>query len=211
MSARRRSAIAAAASAKLSQRPVRTSTSEAISSPTRCSSSSVPLRGGLELLEAVDEPVRLGVEDGELLLDRDGEVRAVLEGLAGRSDLLVRRKPLGLTHRAKVAEPPRAPSSSAGRRRAGRCAEGDALVGGQREEGVELRREVVRVAGLEAHEVAVLGRVLGLDPGGDLGEAGVAGDERRRAARGRLGGDHPEGLREDRRRHARRPRAPRGG
>ena len=42
-------------------------------------------------------------------------------------------------------------------------------------------------------------RVLGLEPLGDLGEARVARDERRAAARGRLGGDHPERLREDRR------------
>ena len=49
----RRLGISAAASAKVSQRPVRTSTSDAISSPTRCGSSSVPSRGSLQLLEAV--------------------------------------------------------------------------------------------------------------------------------------------------------------
>ena len=41
-SCERRSAIRAAASANVSQRPVRTSTSDAISSPTRCSSSALP-------------------------------------------------------------------------------------------------------------------------------------------------------------------------
>src|SRR3712207_8740141 len=48
------------------------------------------------------------------------EVRPVLEGLSGRPQLLVRREPLGLTHRAKVAEPPRAPSSSSGDRKSTR-------------------------------------------------------------------------------------------
>ena len=38
-----------------------------------------------------------------------------------------------------------------------------------------------------------------LEPGGDLGEARVAGDERRTAGRGRFGGNHAERLGEDRR------------
>ena len=42
-------------------------------------------------------------------------------------------------------------------------------------------------------------RVLLLEPGGDLGEPGVARDERRRAGRRRLRGDHAERLGEDRR------------
>ena len=42
-------------------------------------------------------------------------------------------------------------------------------------------------------------RVLGGDPGGDLGEAGVVGDERRHAGRGGLCRDHAERLGEDRR------------
>ncbi len=41
-------------------------------------------------------------------------------------------------------------------------------------------------------------RVVRLEPGRDLGEAGVACDERRRARGGCLGGDHPERLGEDR-------------
>ena len=38
-------------------------------------------RGRLELLEAVDEPKRLRVEERELLLDGDCEILAVLEAL----------------------------------------------------------------------------------------------------------------------------------
>ena len=52
---------------------------------------------------------------------------------------------------------------------------------------------------LERGEVAQVRRVLLLEAGGDLGETGVARDERRRAGGGGLGRDHPERLREDRR------------
>ena len=44
-----------------------------------------------------------------------------------------------------------------------------------------------------------MGRILLLQPFGDLGQARVARDERRRAGGGGLGGDHPERLGEDRR------------
>ncbi len=51
----------------------------------RCS-----LGRGLELLEAVRERERLGVEDGELLFDGEREVGAVLVRLARGADLLFR-------------------------------------------------------------------------------------------------------------------------
>ena len=70
---------------------------------------------------------------------------------------------------------------------------------GQREQLLQLRRQLRRVPGLEAREMAQVRRVLLLEPVGDLGQAGVAGDERRRARGGRLRRDHPERLREDRR------------
>ena len=41
--------------------------------------------GGQQLLEAVHEPERVRVEERELLLDREREVLAVLELLAGRA------------------------------------------------------------------------------------------------------------------------------
>ena len=89
-------------SANVSQRPVRTSASDAISSPARCGSRSVPARRLLDVLEAVDEAERRGVEERELLFHGDGEVRNLLErGLGGGQQLLVadlllvahRRKP----------------------------------------------------------------------------------------------------------------------
>src|SRR5204862_7574103 len=56
------------------------------------------LRRGLKPLEAVRERQRLGVEDCELLLDRQGEVLAVLERLVRGADLLVWAEPLGVPH-----------------------------------------------------------------------------------------------------------------
>ena len=47
-------------------------------------------------------------------------------------------------------------------------------------------------------EVTEVSGVLLLEPVGDLGEPGMAGDERRRARGGSLGSDHPERLGEDR-------------
>src|SRR5690349_14248550 len=56
------------------------------------------LRRRLQLLEPVRQRQRLGVEDGELLFDREGEVGAVLVRLAGRADLLVRGEILRVAH-----------------------------------------------------------------------------------------------------------------
>jgi hypothetical protein len=52
----RRSASAAGTSAKLSQRPVLTSTSEAISSPARCGSSGVPCAAALTSSKRLTRP-----------------------------------------------------------------------------------------------------------------------------------------------------------
>ena len=57
-----------------------------------------PPRGGLQLLEAVDELERVGVEDRELLLHREGEVAPVLERLARNADELLVREPLLVAH-----------------------------------------------------------------------------------------------------------------
>jgi len=58
------------------------------------------LRRGLKLLEAVREGERLWVEDGELLLDRDGEVLPVFEGLVRLANRLVGAESLCVAHRA---------------------------------------------------------------------------------------------------------------
>ena len=94
----RRSAITAGTSAKLEQRPVFTSTSEAISSPTRCGSTARPDSRRLDVLEPVDQVERGRVEKRELLLDGHGEVLAGLELLARERELLVRAQALLVAH-----------------------------------------------------------------------------------------------------------------
>src|SRR5438876_4812166 len=59
---------------------------------------------GLELLEAVRQLERVGVEQGELLLDRDREVVPVVECLAGEPDLLFRGQTLRVAHVTSVNE-----------------------------------------------------------------------------------------------------------
>src|SRR5215510_13653027 len=97
-SCERRFGISAAASANVSQRPVRTSTSEAISSPTRCSSSSVPAAAAWTELVAVAEGERGRLEDRKLLLDREREVPPGLESLARERNLLLGSELLLVTH-----------------------------------------------------------------------------------------------------------------
>jgi hypothetical protein len=55
-------------------------------------------RSGLHVLEPIREVERRRVEDGELLLDGDGEVRRRLEPSARLRDQLVRRDALFVTH-----------------------------------------------------------------------------------------------------------------
>ena len=58
------------------------------------------LRRRSEVLEAVDEVVRLGVEERELLLDGEREVVGGLEPLPGGAQLLVRGQTLRVSHSA---------------------------------------------------------------------------------------------------------------
>ncbi len=215
----RRSASFRAASSKLSQRPVFTSTSEAISSPARCVPSSLPSSRRLDVLEAVDEGERGGIEHCELLLDREREVRALLELLAGEVDLLVRAELLLVAHLpldgSRRDEAFRSSSLESAQDLG--C---DMIPAPARDRGAACGRPQARAwsaadspriassfaARSPASSFSKLvrnrssGRVLGLEPRGDLGEARVARDQRRRAAGGRLGGDHAERLREGGRR-----------
>ena len=86
-----------------------TSTSDAISSPTRCGSrSSSSVGGGFQLLEPVRERERLRVEDRELLLDRDREVRRRRRTARGRR--------VAARRRSGRSPPPRREDSGRGRR-----------------------------------------------------------------------------------------------
>ena len=125
-----------------------------------------------------------------------------IEALAGGADLFLGTELLGLTHAAKVSERQSSPSSTARPRLRGRPTTAEPTLARKREDRVELRGQVGCVSRLERSQRPMLLRILRLEPFGDLGEARVARDERRRAACGRLGGDHAERLREDRRRHA---------
>ena len=75
------------------------------------------------------------------------------------------------------------------------------LRAGERQDPLELAREVAGVAGLERREARETLRVRLLEPRCDLGETRVAGDERRRSRRSGFRRDHPERLGEDRRHH----------
>ena len=61
-----------------------------------------PARRRLDVLEAVREVERLGIEERELLLDGDGEVGRGLELLARERDQLVRGEALLVTHRGAL-------------------------------------------------------------------------------------------------------------
>ena len=163
-------------------------------------------RRSLQLLEAVDELERLGVEERELLLDGDREVGAALEGFAGGRELLLGGQSLLVAHatgrlrRARRRCGDGRPTTSASRRRGARRP--GAPRGRRRGSDSSSPSFAPQVAGapaLERGEVPQALRILVLEPGRDLGEAGVARDERRAAGGGSLGGDHPERLREDRR------------
>ena len=106
-----------------------------------------------------------------------------------------------MAHRqaARAAARPRAPSSSLHHRAPRGFPECAPLTGREREQLGQAIAQSGNVAGLRRDEVAQLGRVLARDPGRDLGEAGVRGEHRGDAGGGGLGGDHAEGLGEDRR------------
>src|SRR4051794_9708515 len=85
------------------------------------------------------------------------------------------------------------------RRASSRFAERRTVVRGQSEERRELVAQLCDVAVREARERRTLRRVLRLEAGGNLGETGMARDERRYSRRRCLGSDHAERLGEDRR------------
>src|SRR5436190_7112837 len=202
----RRSPTFAAASAKLSQRPVRTSTSEAISSPTRCSSSGVPWAAAWSSSKRFASESVSGsrtanssstasvksvpfsyasraeriCSSGVSFCVRTGAVTLVGEGLEqSRGDLF----PAPVLFNS----PPRGLS------------QGLTVSLGQVEQTAELGRQIPGVPGLEARQPPLLGRVFGFEALRDLREAGVPGDERERSGRGGFGRDHPERFGKDRR------------
>src|ERR671934_741879 len=197
----RRSPIFAAASAKLEQRPVRTSTSDEISSPTRWASSGVPWAAAWSSSNRLTRPSVSGSRTANSsstarvkscpLSYASRAKRICSSGLSFWVSPTAERTLVGegleQSHRDTLPAPACDYGAAGG---FAHCA-GIVLLGGQ--QCGELAGEVVAVSGCEARELAVLSRVLGLEPFGDLGQPGMAGDERPRAAARRLPGHHPQG------------------
>ena len=175
--------IFAAASPKSAHLPVRTSTSDAISSPTRCGSSVGAARRRLEVLEAVDQLERAGVEDRELLLDREREV-------GRRSRTRRARTRAARRERASVPRPCRAQVTAvARRRRSWRTAEATRVTARQAANGqpsVPATRRVPRPSGSDdrrgrrAHSRRPLARAAGRWRARAGARASPAGRRRRR-------------------------------
>ena len=59
---------------------------------------------GLQLLEPVRQLERVGIDERELLLDRDREIRSRFEGFARNANLFLRAESLAVPHLASVNE-----------------------------------------------------------------------------------------------------------
>src|ERR671937_242742 len=203
----RRSPIFAAASAKLVQRPVRTSTSDEISSPTRWASSGVPWAAAWSSSNRLTRPSVSGSRTANSsstarvkscpLSYASCAKRICSSGLSFWVSPTAERTLVGEGLEQSRRDTLPAPACDHGA--AGGFAHCAVIVLRKRQQCGELAGEVVAVSGCEARELAVLSRVLGLEPFGDLGQPGMAGDERQRAAAGSFRGNHPEGLGENRR------------
>src|SRR5919201_1683637 len=208
----RRSPIFAAASAKLVQRPVRTSTSDEISSPTRWASSGVPWAAAWSSSNRLTRPSVSGSRTANSsstarvkscpLSYASCAKRICSSGLSFWVSPTAERTLVGEGLEQSHRDTLPAPACDYGA--AGGFAHCAVIVLWERQQCGELAGEVVAVSGCEARELAVLSWVLGLEPFGDLGQPGMAGDERQRAAAGSFRGNHPEGLGENRR-HDRHP------
>src|SRR3954451_17874952 len=198
----RRSTIFSAASTNVSERPVRTSTSDAISSPTMCSSSGVPcaaawssskrlLSSSVSRSRIANSSSTATVKSVPLSYASNAE-RICSSGVSFWVSPMARlrywrQEPFRHARPAPVRERG-APSRFAERR---------ALVRRQREQRRELVAQLCDVAVREARERRAFRRVLRLEARGNLGEAGVARDERYASRRGCLRRDHAERLGED--------------
>src|SRR5437763_7609856 len=202
----RRSPSFSAASANVSQRPVRTSTSEAISSPTMCGSRSVPCaasRTSSKRLTSSSVAGSSSANSSSTATVKSGTASNAAREVARSSSyptfcsspttkrLVVERLQQALGHGG--------PAPLALDRPAGGGPERPPLGVRQGEELAQARAERVGVAGGERREMRQLGRILGADAGRDLGQAGVRSDHGREPGSRGLGRDHPERLGKDRR------------
>src|SRR6478736_3065389 len=202
----RRVPISTEASAKVSHRPVRTSASDAISSPTRCPSTALPAAAAFTSSKRLTSESVSGSRSANS--SSTATVRSVPPSKAARACSS------SSWYGTFCASPIEARSLFHGQEQAF-CDAGprpaldsDAASGGaerlptllrEAEQVVELAGKVDRVRGLEARQMPQVGGVGLLEPLGDLLEPGVPRHQRRAAGSSRLGGHHPERLRKDRR------------
>src|SRR4029079_14589915 len=175
---------------------------EAISSPTRCSSTSVPCAAAWKSSKRLTRPRFPGSR-----MANSSSTATVKSFPASKASRAERICSSGLSFwasptRRKYQSGNRLPAPALDRSRARRSREPGPIRARQRQDCIELRGEVRGGPGLERGKRPMLLRVGLLKPLGDLGEPGVSGDERRRPARRCLCGNHDEGLREDGRGHA---------
>src|SRR4051794_11410904 len=207
----RRSIIRSATSGKLSQRPVFTSASEAISSPTRCSSQSrpaaAPFSSSYRFASSSVSGSRRANSSSTATSRSCAFSNASRANAICSSGLSRWASPIELSYLKRFQQPggDALPAPALDSCPPGGGAELGPHVTRQREQLVQLGRKLLGISSRERGQVPILGRVFGLEPLRDLGEAGMPRHERRRTRRRRLGRDHAEGLGEDRRddRHVR--------
>src|SRR5512146_630459 len=201
----RRSCILAAASWKASQRPVRISTSDAISSPTTCSANSVrsaaAFSGSKRLVSSSVSRSRSANSSSTASVRSAPESNSSRLRASSSCHVPFCSSPIGgslaawLKQAARDAGPRPALDDGAPRS----LPEELTIFTRQREQLVQLRAKIGGVAALERRKVAERRRVLLFEARGNLGEPRVSRDERRGACRSGFGGDHAEGFGEDRR------------
>src|SRR5437763_8433582 len=208
-SCRRRSAMRSAATAKVSQRPVLTSISEEMSSPTRCSSSSVPAAASFS---SSKRPVSSSVSGSSSWNSSStATVMSSAFSNASRAKAICSSgvsfcaSPTQLSYLKRLQEPLRdaSPTPEFDGRAARRVRKRGVLVSGKREQCLQPAGEIACVARRESGEGPERRRVLRFESGGDLCQAGMSRHDRRRAGCRGLRCDHAERLREDRRNNRR--------
>src|SRR3989441_2620262 len=203
----RRSPRSAAASANEPQRPVRTSISDAISSPTRCGSSSVPRPASWSSSKRLTRPSVSGsrrANSSSTATVKSGTASNAARDRVSISSYPIRcSSPTGKAYLCarrvdQEGGGDNLPAPAPFHRAAGGETELTPALGGQCEDRRETLAQGRGVARGEREERGRLRPDLLADAGRHLGKAGVRRDDRQHAGRRRLGGDHPERLGEDR-------------
>src|SRR4029077_4769218 len=114
----------------------------------------------MQLLKAVRQRERLGVEDGDLLLDGDGEIGRLLELLFGEGELLLGVEALRVSHPTTLVKGTQqpfgdaAPAPAVHGGRASGAGQAGTLCRIEPQEALELDAEVGNIARREARQIA---------------------------------------------------------